>query len=126
MCVCGYVCVCACMCVCVCAYVRLYVYECACVCVYVCVTERETERERDRERERDLQQGASNSVFDAMEGFVYVDMGWLRLVGSLKTQVSFAKEPYKRDYILQKRRQITIQHIYQADMGWLHSVRSIK
>ena len=24
-------------------------------------------------------------------------MGWLRLVGSLKLQVSFAKEPYKRD-----------------------------
>jgi len=25
------------------------------------------------------------------------DMGWLRLVGSLKLQVSFAKEPYRRD-----------------------------
>jgi len=30
-------------------------------------------------------------------------MGWLRLVGSLKLQVSFAKEPYERDHILQKR-----------------------
>jgi len=30
-------------------------------------------------------------------------MGWLRSVGTLKSQVSFAKEPYKRDYILQKR-----------------------
>jgi len=30
-------------------------------------------------------------------------MGWLQLVGSLKLQVSFAKEPYKRDVILQKR-----------------------
>ena len=30
-------------------------------------------------------------------------MGWLRLVSSLKLQVSIAKEPYKRDYILQKR-----------------------
>jgi len=30
-------------------------------------------------------------------------MGWLRLVGSFKLQVSFAKEPYKRDNILQKR-----------------------
>jgi len=30
-------------------------------------------------------------------------MGWLRLVGSLKLQVSFAKEPYKRGDILQKR-----------------------
>ena len=32
-----------------------------------------------------------------------ISMGWLRLVGSLKLQVSFAKEPYKKDYILQKR-----------------------
>ena len=30
-------------------------------------------------------------------------MGWLRSVGSIKLQVSFAKEPYKRDDILQKR-----------------------
>jgi len=30
-------------------------------------------------------------------------MGWLRLVGSFKLLVSFAKEPYKRDYILRKR-----------------------
>jgi len=30
-------------------------------------------------------------------------MGWLWLIVSLKLQVSFAKEPYKRDYILQKR-----------------------
>ena len=29
--------------------------------------------------------------------------GWLWLVGSLKLQVSFAKESHKRDYILQKR-----------------------
>jgi len=28
-------------------------------------------------------------------------MRWLRLVGSVKLQVSFAKEPYKRDDILQ-------------------------
>jgi len=30
-------------------------------------------------------------------------MGWLRLVGFLKLQVSLAKEPYKRDHVLQKR-----------------------
>jgi len=30
-------------------------------------------------------------------------MGWLRLVGSFKLQVSLTKEPYKRDCILQKR-----------------------
>jgi len=30
-------------------------------------------------------------------------MGWLWLVGSIKLYVSFAKEPYDRDDILQKR-----------------------
>ena len=30
-------------------------------------------------------------------------MGWLRRVDSFKLYVSFAKEPYKRDHILQKR-----------------------
>ena len=30
-------------------------------------------------------------------------MGWLRLVGSIKFEVSFVKEPYKRYDILQKR-----------------------
>jgi len=30
-------------------------------------------------------------------------MGWLRSVGALKFKVSFAKEPYKRDDILQQR-----------------------
>ena len=30
-------------------------------------------------------------------------MGWIWSVGSIKVQVSFAKEPYKRDDILQKR-----------------------
>jgi len=38
-----------------------------------------------------------------LSSFIIHDMGWLRLVGSLKLQVSFAKEPYKRDDILQKR-----------------------
>ena len=33
----------------------------------------------------------------------WFDMWWLRLVGSLKLKVSFAKESYKRDDILQKR-----------------------
>ena len=35
--------------------------------------------------------------------FTHIHIRWLRLVGSLKLQVSFAKEPYKRDDILQKR-----------------------
>jgi len=38
-------------------------------------------------------------MYDSHETY----MGWLRLVGSLKTQVSFAKQPCKRDNILQKR-----------------------
>jgi len=71
------------------------------------------------------------------------DMGWLRLVGSLKTYVSFAKEPYKRDYILQERpiflRSLpNIATPYQHssdrerirctinDMGWLRLVGSLK
>jgi len=32
-----------------------------------------------------------------------LDVGWLRLVGSLERYVSFAKEPYQTDDILQKR-----------------------
>jgi len=34
---------------------------------------------------------------------LFLAMEWLRLVDSFKLKVSFAKEPYKRDYILQKR-----------------------
>jgi len=34
---------------------------------------------------------------------IYIVMGWLRLVDFLKLWVSFAKEPYKRNDILQKR-----------------------
>ena len=37
--------------------------------------------------------------------YVY-DVGWLQLVGSIKLQVSFAKETYKTHYILQKRTMI--------------------
>jgi len=44
--------------------------------------------------EKSLDFTASNATFF---------MGWLRIVGALKTYVSFAKEPYKRDYVLQKR-----------------------
>jgi len=38
-----------------------------------------------------------------IEGHSKCNMRWLRLVGSIKLQVSFEKEPYKRDDILQKR-----------------------
>ena len=44
-------------------------------------------------------------VFLHVHMYVHTDVHveWLRLVGSLKLQVSFAKETYKRDDILQKR-----------------------
>jgi len=45
------------------------------------------------------------------------------LVGSFKLQVSFAKEPYKRDYILQKRPMIlrSLLHVATPNVwnsGW--------
>ena len=51
---------------------------------------------------------ATISSFAMAHAYVWHDsligtIGWLQLVGSLKLYVSFAKEPYKRDYILQKR-----------------------
>jgi len=57
--------------------------------------------------------------------YIFMDlhaaMGWLQLVGSLKLQVSFAKEPYKRDDVLHKKPMISrnllivatpYQHLY--------------
>jgi len=41
-----------------------------------------------------------------LQYLLVVDMGWLWLVGSLKLQLSLAKEPYRRDDILQKRPEI--------------------
>ena len=41
----------------------------------------------------------------------YDAMGWLRLVGSLILQVSFAKETYKKDDILQKTTWHLVCHV---------------
>jgi len=59
-------------------------------------------------------------------GFPMRTMGWLRLVGSLKLQVSFAKEPYKRDYILEKRpivlrRLLIVVTPYRRETEWVES-----
>ena len=62
--------------------------------VFVSVREREKERERDREIEKCM-------LCAVMHTTVY--MGWLRLVGSIKLYVSFAKKTCRRDNILQKR-----------------------
>ena len=44
-----------------------------------------------------------NFIWHILQRLIYKGMGWLRLVGSLKLQVFFAKEPYQKDYILRKR-----------------------
>jgi len=48
-----------------------------------------------------------HELSEALRGVIQMyhpsNMGWLTLVGSLILWVSFAKEPYQRDYILQKR-----------------------
>jgi len=49
------------------------------------------------------------------------DMGWLRLIGPLKWQVSFAKEPYKRDCILKKRPIISRSPLIVAPPYVLHA-----
>ena len=51
-----------------------------------------------REIERDSEQDEKLRMCHVADG-----MRCLRLVGSLKLQVSFAKEPYKRDYIKETR-----------------------
>ena len=49
-----------------------------------------------------------NDISMTLEPMALLHMGWLRLVGSFKLQVSFAKEPYKRDYI----------HVYLLIYQW--------
>jgi len=82
VCLCVCVSVCLCICVsayfCVCVSMRMCVSVCMCPCVYARVSE-------------------------WLLGGQHAPMGWLCIVGSIKLWVSFAKEPYKRDYILQKR-----------------------
>jgi len=82
--------------VCVCVYV------CACVrvCVFACVCVRE--RERQRERESVCVQFCAKIACNHLRKSS-PHMGWLRLVGWIKSYVSFAKKPYKRDDLLQKR-----------------------
>ena len=53
------------------------------------------------------------------------DTGWLRRVGSLKLQVSLAKEPYKTDDILQKRPVILRSLLIVATPYWLPSAKTL-
>jgi len=65
------------------------------------------------------------------------DVGWLRLVASLKIYVSFAKEPHKRDLYSAKRpkffreptnRRHSITHLVMGyvAMGWQRCICSVK
>jgi len=53
-------------------------------------------------------------------------MGWLWIVGLIKLYVSFAKESYKRDNILQKRPVFLSTETETWSMGWLRLVGSIQ
>ena len=92
-------CVCVCVCVCVCACVRVCVCVCVCgsVCICICIDTYITYMCIYMYVK--IYTHAHTHVYTHTEA----SMGWLRLVGSLKWEVSFAEEPYKRVYILQKR-----------------------
>ena len=118
-----------CMCVCVCVY---YIHTRVCVCVCVCVHYIHTR----------VCTGCACvcvctiNIYSIIESFLLLSvmqlitrmftpssirtMGRLQLelVGSLKLWVSFAKEPYKRDYILQKRPMIVRSLIIVATAYW--------
>jgi len=92
----------------ICTYVHMYIYTYIHICTYVHIYIYTYIQ---------MVNGWGNSIH-----FWY--MRWLRLVGSLKTEVSFAKEPYKRDYILQKRpifRRSLLIHIYRVWMDWVYT-----
>jgi len=119
---------------------------CACVCVRVCVYDKYVILRSDFTKMTSCIITKLHMSIDTW------DMGWLRLVGSMKLQVSFAKEPYKRDYILQKTPIIcsillTVTNLYSKndimrnyeirhetwdmrhgmwDVGWLRLAGSIK
>ena len=51
---------------------------------------------------------------------LFVPIGWLRLVGSLKLQVSIAKEPYKRD-LYSPKRHIILRNLLIVATPYNHS-----
>jgi len=110
------VCVCVCVCAPVCSFVCVCVHPDSCVCVYyyhifryVCVSDSTCS---------DVRAGVNayfvryvcvflgTPIHPGVCACAYVCMWWLRLVVSLNLQVSFAKDPCKRDNILQKRPKI--------------------
>jgi len=88
----------------ICTYVLTYIYVCVYMCIhiyvftntYVCIYIYIYIYIY-------IQDFHTLCVCVCIHALEYVCMGWLRLVGFLKVKVFFAKEPHKRDDILQKR-----------------------
>ena len=91
-------------CVAVCRSVLQCVAVCCSVsqCVVLRMCTQSQPSDHDEERWSFAAAAAQFSVNIAQTS-AQIQIGWLRLVGSLKLKVSFVKEPYKRDHILQKR-----------------------
>jgi len=120
ICLCVFACVFACgvylcVCMCLCACVRACVYECAFAWEFVCVC-------TGHKYIHIFLLFTNVCEYSAVS--IQVSMGWLRLVGSLKLQVSFAKESYKRDDILQMR-PIILRNLLIISTPYEHLAMSI-
>jgi len=87
---------------CVCTDVQIYVYGYIYVSV-TCIAYVNMWHQCERDTYILCVRGAIRVCLTYVQMYRYMCMGWLRLVGSIKLQVSFATEPYTRDDILQKR-----------------------
>ena len=61
------------------------------------------------------------NIHTTLIDITHMYMGWLWLVGSIKLNVSFAKEPNKRDNILQKRPRM-LYHIYATCIPHIYHI----
>jgi len=91
-----------------CVAVCCSVLQCVAVCCSVsqCVVLRMCTQSQpsDHAEERwSFAAAAARFSVNIAQTSAHIHIGWLRLVVLLKLQVSLVKEPYKRDYILQKR-----------------------
>ena len=123
-----------------CIYMRriyLYSYVCVCIMVLDCVSKINHGLHRWWDQRLPWGMGALLHMSFRMPhmqqgSLTYATglwgMGWLRWVGSLKLQVSFAKEHYKRDDMIHSHMQRDSK-IYATGlwvMGWLRWVGSLK
>ena len=80
------------------SYAHVFSVACARLIVLVFWTYSSTDSSTDA-----IAQLVPSRIVNPSVWLLFCGMGWLRLVGSLKFKVFFAKEPWKRDDILQKR-----------------------